>query len=40
MTDQEIREYYDSHPNLLLSDFAKRLGISVQQLKRILQHED
>lgn len=36
MTDEEIRAYYDQHPNLLLSEMAARLGISVKDLKKVL----
>lgn len=40
MNYSRIRKYYDAHPDLLLSDYARQLGMSVQQLKRILQSED
>jgi hypothetical protein len=36
MTDEEICDYYDSHPDLLLSQLSRMTGKSVQQLKRIL----
>jgi hypothetical protein len=36
MTDEEINDYYDSHPNLLLSQLSRITGKSVEELKRIL----
>jgi len=36
MTDEEICDYYDSHPDLLLSQLSRMTGKPVQQLKRIL----
>jgi hypothetical protein len=36
MTDDEINEYYDSHPDLMLADLSRMTGKSVEQLKRIL----
>jgi hypothetical protein len=36
MTDEEINDYYDSHPNLLLSQLSRMTGKSVEELKRIL----
>ena len=36
MTHNDIREYYDSHPDLLLTELAAITGLSVPQLKRIL----
>ena len=36
MTNEEIRDYYDSHPNLTLAELSAITGKSVKQLKRIL----
>jgi len=36
MTDQEITDYYDSHPNLTLAELAQMTGKTVQELKKIL----
>ena len=36
MTHQEIREYYDRHPNLTLKQLSASTGLTVPQLKRIL----
>ena len=36
MTDQEIIEYFDSHPNITLAEIASRTGKSIRQLKIIL----
>jgi hypothetical protein len=36
MTNQEIREYYDARPNLLLSELAAITGLTVKQLKKVL----
>lgn len=33
---EQINEYYDQNPNLLISDFARMLGITVRELKTIL----
>jgi hypothetical protein len=38
-TNQEICDYYDSNPNLILADFARQLGITVKELKDILMGE-
>lgn len=38
-TDEEINDYFDSHPNLLLSDLARMTGKSVTELKKILMGE-
>jgi len=35
-TDDEIRNFYDDNPNLLLSTYAGMLGLSVGELKEIL----
>ena len=35
-TDEEIVDYYDSNPNILLSTYAGMLGFSVGELKEIL----
>ena len=34
--DDQIREFYDDNPNLLLSTYAGMLGLSVGELKDIL----
>ncbi len=34
--DDQIREFYDNNPNLLLSTYAGMLGLSVGELKEIL----
>lgn len=34
--DDEIRDYYDNHPNLTLVELARRTGKTVFELKRIL----
>ncbi len=36
MTNDEIRELYDSDPDLLLSDLALITGKSIEELKAIL----
>lgn len=35
-TDEEINDYFDSHPDLLLSELARMTGKSVTELKKIL----
>jgi len=35
-TEQQICEYYDQNPNLLLSTYAGMLGLNVAELKDIL----
>ena len=35
-TDQQICEFYDQNPNLLLSTYAGMLGLNVRELKEIL----
>lgn len=35
-TEAEIQEWYDNHPDLILSEYAKKLGISLNRLKQIL----
>lgn len=35
-TEAEIQDWYDSHPNIVLSEYAKDLAISVLVLKQIL----
>ena len=37
MTPDEIREYYDQHPDLTLATLARMTGRTIDQLKRILQ---
>jgi hypothetical protein len=39
MTDEEINDYYDSHPNLTLAQLSRMTGKSIEQLKRILMPE-
>lgn len=36
MTDQQIIEMFDQHPNLFLTDLAKITGKTVAELKKIL----
>lgn len=36
MTDKEICEYFDSHPNVTVRELAAMAGISVTLLKLIL----
>jgi hypothetical protein len=35
-TEIEIQDWYDNHPNLVISEYAKQLGISIPRLKDIL----
>ena len=35
-TDQELCDYYDTHPNLTLVELARRTSLTVQQVKKIL----
>jgi len=37
--EDEIRDYYDSHPNLTLQQLASKTGKSVAELKKILMNE-
>jgi hypothetical protein len=39
-TDQEICDYYDTHPNLLISELAKLSGWSEAYIKRTLMGDD
>jgi hypothetical protein len=39
MSDEEISDYYDSHPDLTLAQLSRMTGKSVEQLKRILMPE-
>ena len=36
MTPEQIRDYYDRHPNITLADLSRVTGLTVPQLKRIL----
>jgi len=36
LSDSDIRDYYDSHPNLTLVELARRTGLTVKRLKEIL----
>jgi len=36
MTIEEIRDYYDTNPNLTLAELARMTGETVQSLKKIL----
>lgn len=36
MSDSEIREFFDSNPNLTLAELARMTGKTVPQLKKIL----
>jgi hypothetical protein len=35
-TEAEIQDWYDNHPDIILSEYAKQLGITVARLKDIL----
>jgi hypothetical protein len=37
MTNQEICDFYDNNPNLTLAQLANMLGLSIDQVKTILQ---
>ena len=39
MTDQEIKDIYDSNPNMTLATLAIMAGVSVEELKKILMEE-
>jgi len=39
MTNEQIADYYDSHPDLTLAQLSRMTGKSVEQLKRILMPE-
>lgn len=34
--EEEIIDYYDLNPNIVLSEYAKNLGMSVAKLKALL----
>ena len=36
MSDQEICDYFDTNPNVTLSDLRRMTGLSIEQLKAIL----
>jgi len=36
MTPEQIRDYYDRHPNITLADLSRVTGLTIPQLKRIL----
>ena len=36
MSDDQIRDYFDSHPNLTLAELSRITGLSVPALKKIL----
>lgn len=36
MTENEIREEYDSHPNMTLAELSDYTGKTIQELKKIL----
>jgi len=36
MTDKQIREYYDSHPNMTLRQLSQITGLDIATLKLIL----
>jgi LysM repeat protein len=36
MTKQQIREYYDNHPNMTLAQLSAKTGVPVPTLKSIL----
>jgi hypothetical protein len=35
-TEAEIQDWYDNHPDIILSEYAKQLGLSIAKLKDIL----
>jgi len=35
-TPEQINEYYDQHPDLLLADLARMTGRTIPELKKIL----
>lgn len=35
-TEAEIIDWYDRHPDIIISEYAKNLGIKVERLKNIL----
>ena len=37
MTNQQICDFYDNNPNLTLTQLAQMTGLTVDQLKTILQ---
>ena len=39
-TDQEICDYFDTHPNVLISELAKLAGWSEVYIKRTLMGDD
>ena len=39
-TDQEICDYFDTHPNVLLSELASMSGWSLAYIKRTLMGDD
>jgi hypothetical protein len=38
-TRQDIAEYYDQTPNITLRWYAEKLGMTIQELKDILQSQ-
>ena len=38
--DNDIRDLYDRRPNMLLSELAQIVGVSVPELKEILMGDD
>ena len=38
-TDQEICDYYDTHPNETIKDLALRSGYSASYVKKVLMEE-
>ena len=38
--DNDIRDLYDRRPNMLLSELAEIVGVSVPELKEILMGDD
>ena len=36
VTNEEIRDYYDSNPNITLAEIASRTGKSIREIKIIL----
>ena len=36
MTPEQIRHYYDTHPDMTLAELSRITGLSIPQLKKIL----
>lgn len=40
MTDEDIREYFDTHLNVTMAELAELAGMSVDELRDILMGEN